>query len=122
MMTIYPLTFVEFKTWLESKKEDAIVGRIKDGNRCPIARALKENNRLRLVFVDDIDTQISYERIINPLWVHYFTRGVDSNWQTEKVVTAKKALEVLNNLYICTVCNQYNPEGTNCGKKDNCPW
>ena len=119
MITTYPLTFVEFKSWLESKEENEVVGRLKDGNHCPIARVLKENNRL--VFVDDIDTQIGHERVMNPLWVHYFTRKVDSNWQTEKVVTAKRALEVLNNLHICTNCNKYNPEGKNCGK-DNCDW
>lgn len=122
MITEYPLTLVEFKSWLENKDKNVVVGRLKDGNHCPIALALKENTELRLVFVSDIDTQIGHERVMNPLWVHYFTRKVDSNWQTKKVITANQALEIVNNLYICTVCNKYNPEGTNCGKKDNCPW
>mgnify|MGYP000438065330 CR=1 FL=1 len=119
MNSNYPLTLVEFKSWLESKDENEVAGKVKNGNHCPIANILKEDNKS--VFVGDNFTGIDDIEILNPLWVHYFLTSVDSLWETTKDITAQQALEIVNNLYICTICNRYNPEGKNCGK-DNCDW
>lgn len=127
MNTEYPLTLVNFKSWLESKTLDEEVGQTGEPTCCPIANFLKEEDVSQDVYVDWTTTMISNEEIEypNPLWVRKFIDEVDmldDEDREQDIVTAKDALEIVNNLYICTVCNQYNPEGTNCGKKDNCPW
>lgn len=119
MNSNYPLSLIGFKSWLESKNENEVVGKIKNGSHCPIANILKEDNES--VFVGDNFTGIDHIEILNPLWVHYFITGADSLWGTTKDITARQALEIVNNFSICTVCNKYNSEGRNCGR-DDCDW
>lgn len=128
MKAKYPLTLVEFKSWLESKNENHTVGLKNCSHGCPVFRCLK-NKGEKVVGVGLLDTEFllsneTYGALENPKWVQRFILGVDVEDLSEcqAYVTAKDALEIVNNLYICTVCNQYNPEGTNCGKRDNCPW
>jgi len=123
----YPLTLVRFKSWLESKSVEEVVGIREKSHFCPIAKALKEcvyseeGNDVEVEFnYTSIDPEVDVICFRNPAWVTDFVERVDVLETSE--VTAKDALQIVNNLYICTVCNQYNPEGTNCGKKDNCPW
>jgi len=116
----YPLTSIEFKLWLESKDKDEIVGLIKNGDYCPVATVLKQTQKQ--VYVNDTYTEINFKKILNPGWVTEFTRAIDRNWsKVENDITAEKALEVLNNLFVCTSCNSNNPEGTACSRED-CPW
>lgn len=121
MNTEYPLSLVEFKSWLQSKNEGEIVGETVASCNCPIFNALKAKG-ISVLAVSTFTTDLDPKKDLysNPRWVHSFIQKVDSLPLSK--VTASEALKVINNLYICTVCNQFNPEGTNCGKKDNCPW
>ena len=130
-MTTYPLSLVEFKSWLESKDESCNVGLQGASWGCPIFKCLQDkNNSIREgnAVVYRLTTNIKNELIENPSWVKDFISKIDSLPLVEEPgeaifipVTAQQALEVVNNLYICTVCNKYNPEGKNCGK-DKCDW
>lgn len=129
MNTEYPLTLVGFKSWLESKEENEVVGSRRKRGCCPVANVLRDTQlkakqlnpeRLSSVVVEGKYTIIRGTEYTNPFWVETFVTEVDMSEKPS--VSAKEALQIVNNLYICTVCNQYNPEGTNCGKKDNCPW
>ncbi len=51
--------------------------------------------------------------------VKEFVEEVDKS--ISRKVTVEQDLQIVNNLYICTFCNKYNPEGTSC-EKENCPW
>lgn len=118
-MKKYPLTPVELESWLKSKTKDEVVGNTIDGCSCPIFNALKAKGTKVLsvsTFATDLDTDI----VTNPKWVYTFIKQIDRLPQSQ--ITSSQALDILNNFYICTVCNLYNPKGTNCGKKDNCPW
>lgn len=132
----YPLTLVEFKSWLESKNEKEVIGIAREGLTCPIATALRDYKFKENQNVDDIevgqDTTVVYysyyngglkqDTLANPAWVCNFIDVIDEVDEDETEVTAKDALEIVNNFSWCTVCEQDRPEGTNCGKKDNCPW
>jgi hypothetical protein len=117
----YPLTLVDFELWLKSKNGSDVVGETVASCNCPVFNALRAKGISVLAvstFTTDLDPKD--DLVTNPSWVSNFIQKIDSLPQRE--VTSSQALHVLNNLYICTVCNKYNPEGTNCGKKDNCPW
>lgn len=118
-MKNYPLTLVEFKSWLDSKEEDEIVGITQFCSLCPIAIAIKATTNQTETRVRTDDTILGSLTVKNPKWVKDFIYQVDET--LEGNVTVKRALEIVNNLYICTTCNKYNPEGKNCGKK-NCDW
>lgn len=129
-MTTYPLSLVEFKSWLESKDESRNVGWQGRCWGCPIFKCLQDkNNSIHEgnTVVNGLTTYINKELIENPSWVKDFISKIDSlllveePGETNIPVTAQQALEVVNNLHICTVCNKYNPEGKNCGK-DKCDW
>lgn len=93
-MSDYPLSLVEFKSWLESKDESEIVGETGITDCCPIANALKES-KIKAEYVKvKADTTIAddYFTLSNPDWVERFVRKVDNE---EKSITAKKVLEVL---------------------------
>ena len=122
----YPLTLVEFKSWLSTKRKKDVVGRTREASSCPIAVVLKEkeSDTEKSINVYPNTTYIHDTAYENPGWVKSFISEVDKRdeYAKKRSITTKEALQIVNNLYICTVCNQYNPEGTNCGKKDNCPW
>lgn len=129
-MTTYPLSLVEFKSWLESKDKTDKVGWQGWCHGCPIFKCLKDKNSNMDVYktsVNGTTTFINNELLENPGWVREFIIKIDSlpivvePDEMNIPITAHQALEVMNNLYICTVCNKYNPEGKNCGK-DNCDW
>jgi len=122
-MTI--LNLDEFCTWLKSKDENEVVGEALVCGYCPLANYLldKGNSEVEVYSNRTYAYPVAAGSWIdNPDWVKKFVSKIDNNRQVGDTITVKDALEVVNNLYICTVCNQYNPEGTNCGKKDNCPW
>lgn len=54
-----------------------------------------------------------------PRRVREFVEEVDTS--ISRKVTVEQDLQIVNNLYICTVCNKYNPEGASC-ERENCPW
>lgn len=124
----YPLNLVEFELWLKSKDEKDFVGSKGCSRGCPIFKCLQDKKE-QVYAVGEQNTEFllpngNYGTLDNPKWVWSFVRKIDST-ATNALngdVTAKEALQIVNNLHICTVCNTYNPEGTNCGKKDNCPW
>lgn len=118
----YPVTFTDFKFWLDSKNTDDIVGDALTCGHCPIARLLldKGHSEVEVYAMVSYISSVNYDE--NPGWVYNFVKEIDKNRQVGEQITVKDCLKIVNNLYICTVCNQYNPEGTNCGKKDNCPW
>lgn len=118
-MTTYPLTLIDFKSWLESKSEDEVVGVTEFCSLCPIATALKASMNQTDIRVRTDDTVLDSSTVKNPKWVKDFIYQVDDTLKGD--VTVSRALEIVNNLYICTTCNKYNPEGKNCGK-DNCDW
>ena len=121
-MTDYPLSLVEFKSWLESKDENEIVGESHRTDCCPIANFLRLKTNAKKIQVRSYVTRADeYVTAFNPDWVTDFVIEVDSLEENQKSVIAKEALQILSNLYICTNCNKYNPEGKNCGK-DNCDW
>lgn len=116
----YPLTLDEFKQVLEIKLKSEVVGEVGRSNSCPIANVLKEKGvdacvGNRITITDD-------KSFDNPEWVTKFTIEIDGCKVDYTPITVEECTKVIDNLYICTVCNTYNPEGTNCGKKDNCPW
>ena len=123
----YPLSLVEFKSWLEAKNENEVVGWQGGCRCCPIFKCLKYRNN-DVISVNGTTTYVNGSLLKNPKWVNSFISEVDNcsviplkQGEMNASITAQQALKVLNNLYICTVCNQYNPEGKNCGK-DNCDW
>lgn len=120
MNTEYPLTLVEFKSWLESKKQYDIVGYAAYNNCCPVANALKRGCETINTKVQRENSYIGEETFVNPSWVKNFVKIVDTCGLLD--ITAEKGLQIINNFSYCTVCEQDRPEGTNCGKKDNCPW
>jgi len=126
----YPLTLDEFKSWLKSKSEDEIVGWQYWSKGCPIFNSIKDKRgdiySVNFESTHFLDTRI--ETVTNPEWVKKFINKVDDRQiiplkqgETNASITATQALEVLNNLYICTKCNKYNPEGTKCSRED-CDW
>ena len=126
----YPLSLIEFKCWLESKNEKEVVGWQGWCKGCPIFKCLKDKKE-DLYSVNYESTHFLDNRIDsldNPDWVKRFIEKIDDSsiiplksGEMNASITAQQALEILNNLHICTVCNRYNPEGKNCGK-DNCDW
>jgi hypothetical protein len=118
----YPVTFFDFKEWLDSKSANDVVGEALTCDQCPLARLLtdKGHQEVEVYPLRSYVDSIKYDK--NPGWVYDFVKKVDTDKQVGEQITAGECLKILNNLYICTVCNKYNPEGTNCGKKDNCPW
>lgn len=124
MITQYLLSLEEFKSWLEAKEKNEVIGERCKYFSCPIANALKDkigsSTRLFDVSVSEIETNVKGVFYENPDWVKAFINSLDSNFLLNNV-TVEKALYILDNLHICTVCNKYNPEGKNCGK-DNCDW
>jgi hypothetical protein len=122
----FPLTVDEFKSWLSTKRKRDVVGRTREASSCPIARVLKEkeSNTEKSINVYPGTTYIQGTAYENPDWVKSFIEKVDTGdeYSKKRNITTKEALQIVNNFSYCTVCNQYNPEGTNCGKKDNCPW
>lgn len=122
----YLLSLIEFKSWLGAKNETDKVGWQRECQGCPIFKCLSDkglNMDTYDAFVSGMCTYTNNELLENPNWVREFISKIDSLQLEEKPskITAKQALEVVNNLHICTVCNKYNPEGKNCGK-DNCDW
>jgi hypothetical protein len=118
----YPVTFFDFKSWLESQNKHKIVGEAAVCSHCPVATFLKEEGYNQDIVIYSDRTYISNKKFENPEWVKEFVSKVDIGRLVGTLISAEDALEIVSNLYICTVCNKYNPEGTNCGKKDNCPW
>lgn len=122
----FPVTLAEFKSWLSTKRKKDVVGKTREASTCPIAVVLKEkeSSTEKTINVYPGTTYIQGTAYENPEWVKNFIKGVDAGdeYSKKRNITTKEALQIVNNLYICTVCNQYNPEGTNCGKRDNCPW
>lgn len=123
----YPLSLVDFKSWLESKDKKEIVGWQGDCNGCPIFKCLMDKS-FNISSVNYESTHFLDNRFDNPEWVKIFIGQVNNReiiplkqGEINASITAQQALEVLDNLHICTVCNKYNPEGKNCGK-DNCDW
>lgn len=102
-MTInYPLTIEEFRTWLESKAGDEVVGKARHICNCPLSTFLKEKVGNELPYVGVFSTYIPTSEINtldydNPLWVTSFISKLDGKFQTASV-TAKQALEVLETL------------------------
>lgn len=93
MTTNYPLTIEEFRTWLESKDEDDIVGEIGLTSCCPIANALKTKAEYVRVKADTTVAD-DYFTLSNPDWVEKFVLRVD-DLSDEGSVTAKEAIAVL---------------------------
>jgi len=127
----YPLTLDEFKSWLESKSEDEIVGEQRRLVGCPIFNCIKGKRddifSLDFGITHFLNTKI-FKAIDNPDWVERFINKVDDRQiiplkqgEMNASITATQALEVINNLYICTKCNKYNPEGIKCSRED-CDW
>lgn len=126
----YPLSLEEFREWLESKDVNDVVGWQGWCKGCPIFKCIKDkDDKLYSVNYESshfLDSQIV--TVDNPSWVKTFINKIDDSsiiplkqGEMNTSITAQQALEVLDNLHICTVCNKYNPEGKNCGR-ENCDW
>lgn len=120
----FPLRISEFKAILESRNKEDVIGYACRSTSCPIAKILKKECGGWDTYVHDDVTSFGGHKYENPEWVKSFIKEVDvgDEYSKKRKIITKEALQIVNNLYICTVCNQYNPEGTNCGKRDNCPW
>ena len=95
MTTNYPLTVDEFRTWLESKEEDEVVGEIGIVDYCPIANALKTKAKKLVRVKADTTVADDFFTLSNPDWVEKFVLKVDDLSDKERSVTAKEALEIL---------------------------
>jgi hypothetical protein len=122
LVTQFPLRISKFKAILETRNSEEVIGYACRSTICPIARILKKECGGWDTYVHKEVTSFGGHKYENPEWVREFVHQIDGCKQTNDPITVEEALEIVNNFYICTVCNQYNPEGTNCGKKDNCPW
>lgn len=118
----YPVTFFDFKSWLDSRDTNDVVGEAVICGHCPVASFLREKGyqEVSIYSTKSYINSTKYEN--NPSWVTAFVEEIDRDKPVGRPITVKECLKVVNNFSYCTVCNQYNPEGTNCGKKDNCPW
>lgn len=104
MTTNYPLTIEDFKTWLEAKNGDEVVGWQGWCKGCPIFKCLKDKKET-LYSVNYESTHFLTNRVDtigNPLWVKKFIERVDDRsviplkqGEMNASVTAKQALEVL---------------------------
>lgn len=86
-----------FKEWLKGKAEDAVVGTAASNYSCPVARYLRDHNLPEArVFTGFYSPSGSiYESVESPAWMRCFVRKVDDNWRTERRVTARSALDKL---------------------------
>ncbi len=94
-MKEYPLTIQEFQEWLEGKDEKEIVGEMGCKTSCPLANALKQKAKLVRVTADTTIAD-DYCIVSNPNWVEKFVRRVDNLSDDARSVTAREALEILN--------------------------
>lgn len=97
----YPLTQEEFRNWLESKREDEIVGRQGWCHGCPIFKCLKDKNH-DVTSVNGLTTYVSQKLLENPDWVVEFISKVDTAslppGEMNTPITASQALEVLSEI------------------------
>jgi hypothetical protein len=105
MVTNYPLTIEEFRTWLESKDENELVGEIGLSHSCPIANALKTKAEYVRVKADTTVAD-DYFTLSNPDWVEKFVLKIDDLENEERSVTAKEALEVLEDVQKYDIFNK----------------
>lgn len=101
-MTEYPITFSEFKNWLETKSPTEIVGRRLCPDDCPLQRCASELLDKRVIvgrgvmFVDD-------ELFNPPGWATAFVLGVDQPGSYGSNVTARTALRLLGRVEASTL-------------------
>jgi hypothetical protein len=118
--TQFPLRISRFRAILETRNSEEVVGYACRSTICSLAKILKKECGGWDIYVHKNVTFFGGHNYENPSWVRKFVDKVDEKLGISNVTTVQ-ALEILNNLHICTVCNKYNPEGKNCGK-DNCDW
>lgn len=104
-MTEYQIDINEFKTWLETKNSDDVVGVIKLCRSCPVAIYLKETQKIANVFIfswgmEVVEPVIKLKRKVTRFnhtpWVARFIEEIDSLDAAFTPVVAKQALEVLD--------------------------
>lgn len=103
MTTNYPLTTEEFRTWLESKDENEVVGKARHICNCPLSTFLKEKVGNEFPYVGVFSTYIPTSETNtleynNPQWVISFISKLDGKFQVASV-TAKQSLEVLKEIH-----------------------
>lgn len=106
-MTEYQIDINEFKTWLETKNSDDVVGTIKLCRSCPVATYLEETQKITNVYIfpwgiEIVEPVIRLKRKVTRFnhapWVARFIEKIDSLDAAFTPVVAKQALEVLDEL------------------------
>jgi len=84
----------QFKQWIESKDEKAIIGMPRSACSCPIASFLSETQNLKGANVDN--WTVSYDKKRFPLkhWQINFIDGIDE--YGANLIRKKQALDVLS--------------------------
>ena len=94
----FPITREWFRTWLESKSEEEIIGLTDSPASCPIANALRNCDlKFNEVFADYGEVRLNdWITLENPQWVNYFMIEIDSLGIGEIEITVKEAVEALD--------------------------
>jgi hypothetical protein len=95
----YLLTIQEFKSWLESKDEDEVVGKARHICHCPLSLFLQKKIKNSDSYVGIFSTYLKESEVRtieydNPQWVISFINLLDGKFKIRDV-TAKQALNVL---------------------------
>ena len=85
----YPVTFFDFKTWLDSKSLNEVVGEALICGHCPLARLLTDKGYqgVEIYPVRSYIDSTKYTK--NPSWVYDFVKQVDKDKQVGEQITAK---------------------------------
>lgn len=86
-----------FRTWLESKKSRAPVGKPEDRRHCPLCEFLKSQGASDIT-MDFTNRIVNKMHSINPLWAQKFQIAACDfvNPDTSRGITAKRALLLLS--------------------------
>lgn len=98
MLGITPATL---RSWLESKPQDDVVGRVLNDTSCPIATMIRETTGIRDVSVtaSDIFAGPVHTKDI-PDWLISFMLQVDLSPSPSRIVRAHEALTMLDSIPI----------------------
>lgn len=97
----YQISRKEFRTWLESKEENVVVGQSIIYGNDPIATALNEKeNEWETTIIDSEMSRTTlndWMKVDNPRWVNRFIEKIDKDTSGDEPanITAKQALKVL---------------------------
>lgn len=101
----YPISRKEFRTWLESKEENIVVGQSIVYGNDPVATALneKEKDGWETAIIDSETSRTTLDdwmKIDNPRWVNRFIEKVDRDTLGDEPanITTKQALRVLTEI------------------------